>query len=243
MAKSTGIRGLPSQEEETPYLIQIFGTLDLDGVKITSWDPISKDYTRQKPNGTVERPYITIAGYHPSHFVHSELAYLGYKSGRKQGLNFYGGNGSILSGNKIHHLWFGFYSDGIGNITIQDNQIFANTRYGLDPHSGSYDLIIRNNRVFDNGHIGIICSANCTNIMIDGNTVSNNTNAGIMLSKNVQHSTIENNNITHETTGISVSESINNAVHHNNISDSINGIQVKRLSANNSIYENSIYGT
>lgn len=244
---STGIRGIQSEtqgDQTTPYLIQIFGALYLDGVNITSWDPVSNDYKRQISDGSVKRPYITFEnGADPSHIINSEIAYMGYKSVRKQGLNFYGGDGSILIGNRIHHLWFGFYSDGASNITIKNNQIYANTKYGLDPHSGTHNLLISNNRVHDNGHIGIICSADCTNIMIESNTIFNNTNAGIMVSKNVQDSTVRNNSISDENTGISVSESVKNAVYRNNISDSTNGIQVKLMSSNNSLYENSVYNT
>ena len=242
--RSTGIRGIQSEEnvnEPTPYLIQIFGSLHIQGVRVTSWDPASRNFTAQKPDGTVPRPYITVeVGASPSQIVDSEIAYLGYKSVRKQGLNFYGGDGSILTGNKIHHLWFGFFSAAVGNITLENNQVYANIRYGLDPHTGTHDMLIKNNRVHDNGHIGIICSLDCTNIIIEGNTVFNNTNAGIMVSKNVIDSVVTNNTIYDEYSGISVSESSSDKVHHNTISNNKYGIQIKLNSSDNQIHDNSI---
>jgi poly(beta-D-mannuronate) C5 epimerase len=243
--RSTGIRGIQFEDEvnqTTPYLIQSFGALSLNGVKISSWDPIANNYTNQRPDGSIQRPYISIeTGASPSLIVNSELAYLGYHGVRKQGLNFYGGDGSTLVGNQIHHLWFGFYSDSVSNITIVGNHVYSNSKYGLDPHSGTHDLLIKNNRVHNNGHIGIICSEDCTNIMIENNTVFNNTNAGIMISRNVQDSTIRNNTIRDENTGISVSESSRNTIYHNDISDTSYGIQVKIVSSNNSLHHNSMY--
>ena len=64
----------------------------LDGVKITSWNPQTNNYATQRPDGTVPRPYITIEEQaDPSHIVDSEIAYMGYDSPRKKGINFYGG--------------------------------------------------------------------------------------------------------------------------------------------------------
>ncbi len=243
--RSTGIRGIQAADDSnqiTPYLIQVFGKLYVDGVKITSWDPISNNYTGQVQDGSVPRPYISIeTGAGPCRILGSEIAYLGYNSPRKQGINFYGGDGSIIANNQIHHLWFGFYSDSVSNITIEANHVHSNSKYGLDPHSGTHDMLITNNRVNDNGHIGIICSADCTNMTIDGNIVYNNTNAGIMVSRNVRDSTVRNNNISGENTGISISESHNNLIYSNGISNTSSGIQVKLISSNNSIYDNSLY--
>lgn len=244
--RSFGVRlwANESQEhlnERIPYFIQLLGGINLESVKVTSWDPIRNNYANQKPDGTIPRPFIYIhEGADPSLITNSEIAYLGYKSPRKQGLNFYGGDNSTLKNNEIHNLFFGFYSTAVGNITLENNHVHANAKYGLDPHTGTHDMLIKNNRVHDNGHIGIICSLDCTKIIIEGNTIFNNTNAGIMVSKNVQDSVVAHNTIYDENTGVSVSESSGNKVHHNTISDSKNGIQLKRNSSNNQVHDNSI---
>ena len=33
-------------------------------------------------------------------------------------LNYYGANGSVIRGNNIHDLYFGFYSSGVGHMII-----------------------------------------------------------------------------------------------------------------------------
>jgi mannuronan 5-epimerase len=75
-----------------------------------------------------------------------------------QMVTFFGGNKNLLAGNNIHHNFRGFYSEDLGgDMNIEDNYIHSNYQYGLDPHTGTYDMIIRNNTVYDNGAIGIIC--------------------------------------------------------------------------------------
>jgi mannuronan 5-epimerase len=84
--------------------------------------------------------------------------------------------------------------------------------------------MIRNNTVHDNGSIGIICSLDCYNITIEDNTVYNNTKMGIMFSRNMTDSIARNNNVSSEDRGIVVSESSNNEVYNNTISNSESGI-------------------
>jgi len=43
-----------------PNFILISGKAGIDGVKITSWDPISNDVIRQNAGGSSPRPYILI---------------------------------------------------------------------------------------------------------------------------------------------------------------------------------------
>ena len=80
-------------------------------------------------------------------------AYLGYEAGYgagRTGLSYEAGDDSILSGNEIHNLYSGLYSRGVGGMTIEDNHIHDNIQYGLDPNTGTHDMIIRNNTVDDN---------------------------------------------------------------------------------------------
>jgi poly(beta-D-mannuronate) C5 epimerase len=60
----------------------------------------------------------------------------------------------MLKGNEIHNLYFELYTRGVGGMTIEDNHIHHNIHYGLDPHTGTHDMIIRNNTVHDNGSTG-----------------------------------------------------------------------------------------
>ena len=231
-----------SSSPENPYRIYILGNLRINSVKITSWNESSNNFA--KSDGKIPRASITILpqGTGKTNIVNSEIAYLGDGStSRGQGLSYWSGDDSVISNNTIHHMYYGFYSEGVGNITIENNHIYNDIKYGIDPHTGTHDMMIRNNTVHNNGHIGIICSLDCKNITIDGNKVFNNTNAGIMLSKNVQDSVVKNNKIDDENVGISVSESSADKVHGNFLVNNVNGIQIKANSSNNNIYDNSIH--
>ena len=247
-----------------PYHIDVHGSLKIDSVKITSWDPITNNYattsgTRHDPGAgkrdiTVPgapRPFITVEkdATGTTDITNSEIAYLGYEKGSfsgvgTAGLNYYGGDGSILRDNNIHHLYFGFYSSGVGRMVIENNQVHHNTIYGLDPHTGTHDMIIRKNVVHDNGQFGIICSLNCNNITIENNEVysngDKNTGAGIMFSRNMVNSIARNNDVHHEAAAaISISQSNNNQIYNNTISNSGDGINLKN-SSNNKIHDNTL---
>lgn len=257
-----GISG--SVASVVPNNIDVHGTLKIDSVRITSWDPLTNNYaitngTRHdrgvgKSDATISgapRPYITVEkdATGTTDITNSEIAYMGYEKGSfsgtgTAGLNYYGGDGSTLLGNNIHHLYFGFYSSGVGGMVIENNQVHHNTIYGLDPHTATHDMIIRKNVLHDNGQFSIICSLNCNNITIENNVVYNdgnkNTGAGIMFSRNMVNS-VARNNIIHDeaASGISISESHNNQISNNTISNSGSGITVKN-STNNKINDNTI---
>jgi parallel beta-helix repeat protein len=238
---------------ETAYPIQVLGSLKIDSVKVTSWNPntnnygFSNDSDRNGEDTTIgtPRPYITIeAGATGTmDITNSEIAYLGYEAGYgagRTGLRYEGGDGSIITGNNIHDLWFALYTKGTGGIVIEDNHVHNNGHYGLDPHTGTHDMIIRNNTVHDNGSTGIICSLDCYNIVIEDNKVYNNTKWGIMFSRNMSDSVARNNIVSNELRGIIVSESHNNEVYNNTISSSGSGIEVDEDSYNNVIHDNTI---
>ena len=59
--------------------IRVFGSLDVNGTKVISWDPINEKVVGQNGNGMIPRPYIVVEpGADPSSITNSELAYLGY---------------------------------------------------------------------------------------------------------------------------------------------------------------------
>src|SRR5215204_1521398 len=235
--------------------IEVLGSLKINSVKMTSWDPFSNNYAvnegKRNLRGTeyeVElgspRPFISVEGEATgtTDITNSEIAYLGYEGGvgggPVVGLTYFGGDGSIISNNNIHHLYFAFYSNGVGHITIENNHIHDSGHYGLDPHTGTHDMIIRNNTVEDNGSIGIICSLDCYNITIENNKVSNNTKIGIMFSRNMYDSIARNNIVSNEEQGIVISESHNNEINNNKVSESGRGIDLDKESTENVIYAN-----
>lgn len=240
-------------DEETAYPIFVSGGLEIDSVRISSWNPDTNNYTSSLDshrNGEdvhigTPRPYIVVNNdaTGTTNITKSELSYLGYESGYgggRTGLRYQGGDGSLVKGNNIHDLYFGFYSKGVGGIKIEDNHVHDSIHYGLDPHTGTHDMIIRNNTVHDNGSIGIICSLDCYNITIENNVIYNNTKMGIMFSRNMTNSIARNNSVSNEDRGIVISESSENEIYNNRVSDSGSGIDLDEDSFNNNIHNNII---
>ena len=236
--------------------IDVSGSLKIDSVKITSWDPNTNSYgttngSRQTIqdklilNKGIQRPFIKVEfqATGTTDITNSEIAYLGYEGGTApgaSGLSYYGGDNSIIKNNRIHDLYFGFYSKGVGGLDIENNLIYNNEIYGLDPHTGTHDMIIRNNIIFNNGGFGIICSLDCYNISIAKNNVHNNFH-GIMLSRNMTNSIVTGNQISDENkTGIFISDSYNNQVTKNTISNSAAAIYINVKSSGNQVTKNTI---
>ncbi|HET7283577.1 MAG TPA: right-handed parallel beta-helix repeat-containing protein [Nitrososphaeraceae archaeon] len=239
------------------YKVDVHGSLKVDSVKITSWDPETNYYAvtngTRIPNGSggyevhvgASRPFIRIEkdATGTTDITNSEIAYLGYEGGvgvAVTGLYYLGGDGSVLRHNNLHDLYFGFYSRGVGGMIIENNHIYNNSRYGLDPHTGTHDMIIRSNVVNDNGWIGIICSLDCHNITIENNEVYNNKESGIMFSRNMYNSIARNNYVHNEGIAIFVSQSHNNEIYNNTVSDSSNAIYLNDSSSNNIIHHNTV---
>jgi len=238
-----------------PNAINVDGSLNIDSVKITSWDPQKNDYVHFSEATKYDelqymkelRPYIKVnsGATGPTTIQNSELAYLGYSCNGCGGVSFNGGDYSVLKNNDIHHIYKGFYSKGMGYMLIEGNRVHNNHKYGIDPHSGTHDMLIINNIVYDNFNAGIICSADCYNILIEGNKVYNNGHGdnmrGIAVSRNVFDSIIKNNIIYNEDKCISIGRnSFNNHIYENTMSTCIYGVYITKDSFENKIHDNHI---
>jgi mannuronan 5-epimerase len=242
---------------DNPNGIHVHGSLKIDSVKITSWDPQKnnviefdfgkrpgEEHTKSDYDTAEPRAFIRVSkdATGTTNITNSELAYLGYSCSRCSGLSYYGGDGSVIKDNNIHHLLKGFYSKNTGYLTIDANKFHDNYLYGIDPHTGSHDLVIRDNLVYKNNASAIICSKHCYSILIEGNEVYNNTgNArGIAFSINTTKSVASNNYIHDQSGGISFNRgSDHNAVYNNTILNCKTGVNLANT-GNNSIYDNKI---
>ena len=232
-------RGAGSAKIAPAYIIDVHGSLKIDSAKITSWDPTTNYYaiTNGSRTGDIThpgapRPSIVVENNATgtTDITNSEIAYLGYEQGKHKGGSglsyYYGGDGSIIRNNDIHHVYFGLYTFGVGHMIIENNIIRNSGHYGLDPHTGTHDMIIRNNKVYDNNGSGIICSLNCYNILIENNKVHDNAENGIDFSRNMYNSIARNNIIYNEPAGVFVSRSHSNQISNNTVSTSGNGIYI-----------------
>ena len=261
-----------ADEKSLSYGIHVKGSLKIDSVKVSSWNPFTNNFAMS--NGSRERgsdltkqcghscsievkdtlthhgaprPFIMIEpkATGTTNITNSYIGYLGYEAGwgkKAEGLHYNAGDGSIVRNNNIDHLYFGFYSVGVGNMLIENNIIHDSGHYGIDPHTGTHDMIIRNNTVYNNNGTAIICSLNCYNIVYSFNKVSNNNGAGISFSRNTTGSVARDNFITNQETPIELSASDNNQVYNNiiiNVKDT-SGITLKAGSSESKIFSNTI---
>jgi parallel beta-helix repeat protein len=179
-----------------------------------------------------------------TNITNSYIGYLGYEAGwgkKAEGIHYNGGDGSVVRNNNIDHVYFGFYSVGVGNMLVADNVIHDSGHYGIDPHTGTHDMIIRNNTVYNNNGTAIICSLDCYNIVFEGNKIHDNNGAGISFSRNTNNSVARNNIIDHQLVPIELTSSHNDEIYNNVITNTDTpAISVKANSTNNKIFYNTI---
>jgi mannuronan 5-epimerase len=240
-----------ADEKTLAYGIHVHGSLKIDSVKVTSWDPLTNHYalshgSRESSGSATEacgyhcsvaqkdllthhgspRPYLRVEAdaNGTTNITNSYIGYLGYEGGwgaKTSGLHYNAGDGSVLKNNDIDNLYFGFYSVGIGHIVIENNTIHNSGHYGIDPHTGTHDMIIGHNTVYKNNGTAIICSVDCYNIMFENNHVYDNNGAGISFSRNTTQSVAKNNYIHNQTNPLEIANSHKNDVYNNLISGNV----------------------
>ena len=244
--------------KNNPNGIHVRGSLTIDSVKITSWDPEKNDvigfaygkrpgeeHTKSDYDTAEPRAFIRVSkeATGTTNITNSELGYLGYSCSRCSGLSYYGGEGSVIQGNDIHHLLKGYYSKSMGSMLIADNKFHDNYLYGIDPHTGSHDMSILRNTVYNNNASGIICSKHCYNLLIEGNRVYNNTGVGrgIAFSINTTNSVARDNHVSDQIRCISFNRNSNfNEIYNNTVSNCVNGFYLSNTTSNN-IHDNMVH--
>jgi parallel beta-helix repeat protein len=253
------------------YGIHVVGSLKIDSVRLTSWNPQTNYYAISTGSRESSGPATAACGstcpieikdkltHHgaprgyirieyrstgTTNITNSYIGYIGYEAGwgkMTPGLQYNAGHGSVIRNNEFDHLYFGFYSVNVGYMTIENNIIHDSGHYGIDPHTGTHDMLIRNNTVYNNNGTAIICSLNCYNITFENNNVYNNHGAGITFSRNTTNSVARNNYVHNQLFPIEISSSYNNAVYNNTISNTnTTGIYVIGDASGNKIYNNTI---
>ena len=113
--------------------------------------------------------------------LNSTLTHLGYSIGGLSDTRFayaavgyYHSSNFTIANSTIAFNYYGFYSEGSKNFKIINNDVYGQTKYGLDPHSVSNNMFIASNHIHDNGNQGIICSMQCKNVTITNNVVDHN---------------------------------------------------------------------
>ena len=256
---------MTSSEDGLQYLkiagangIIVNGRIEISGIIITSWDTETDSPVSQTDTGSVPRAFINLRISEGGFIEDSEVAYLGYAAPPRRGIDLGESTDGpshdfAIRNSRIHDNWMGFYSAGAYNITIDGNEFFSNIKYAIDPHTGTHNMTVSNNKVYNNKDIAVICSLDCYDIIFEGNEVYNNAGSGLMFSRATHDSTIRNNLIYNQYGSaypISISESQNNEIYGNDISNSTTGISVHNplqldedgMSSGNRIYNNTFDG-
>ena len=227
--------------------ITVLGAIQIDDIKLTSWDPAHSKVIGQDETGSIERAFLLLSESEGGHIFNSELGYLGYNATGYRGIDLIEDSHDFaIINSTFHNMWYAFYSTAAYNITIDSSEYHDNLQYAIDPHTGTHNMGITNNTVHGNP-VGLVCSLDCHDILFEGNTIYNNTGAGIFFSRNTYDSIARNNTIYDQPIGIAFSESPNNQVYGNNIYSVGRGIvfnnpefQDDGSTINNRIYENTI---
>ena len=234
-----------------------WGHIDIRSTRVMSWDEAA---------GTVDMEYADFgraylqarsfqgggSRYESIMDIHdSDIGYLGHLDSEAYGLswkalgpledleslNVYG----QVSGNIIHHNYFGAYTYGARDMLFTENKIHSNVVYGLDPHDDSDFVQITNNAVYGNGRHGIICSKRCNGIAVSGNRVYSNGGHGIMLHRQVDDSLVEDNEVYDNVmSGIILFDSDRNVVRNNRLRRNGDGIKLSVGASDNVVENNTV---
>jgi len=236
-----------SNKDNNPVVIITNGKTNIINSSVMSWDPDNK---RPDPNPYHPRSFLVAKNGGQMNIIGSNISYLGFSLAGTHtllsslaGLAYYNTSQFTIANSTLDNNLYGFYSDESSKFKINNNEIYANIKYGLDPHSGSADFIIDSNHIFANGGQGIICSFMCKNITVTNNVVEYNIE-GIGLHW-LTNSSIVKNNIIKYNKGYGIyikTNSYNNMIINNTILGNGNGIGLLDNSNENTIKSNILRG-
>ena len=230
---------------KAPLFIEIQGKGVLRNSRVTSWDPVTRS---PSPDPYHPRPYLMVTYGGKMDILNSTLTHLGYSRGgisdtryARAAVEYYNTNNFVIANSTIGLNYYGFYSENASNFKIIGNNLFGQTGYGLDPHTGSRSFVVDSNHIHDNGNQGIICSIECKNVTITHNLVDHKVE-GIGLHWLTNSSIVRDNVVEYnQKYGIFIQKhGFNNIVENNTVIDNMEGIGLLEGSERNSITHNII---
>lgn len=240
------------------------GTINIDGVKIYSWDRSGPGFDEDETNG---RAYILARDASTLNIRNADIGYLGSKDGESYGLSWRDSgevNGEFLTrvtgeliNSKIHHNYYGIYTYQAQNMTFRGNEFYENIRYGFDPHDYSHHILVENNVAHHNGAHGFIISRGCNNFIFRNNVSYANADPGSNLAHgfmldpggaNIDKPQVSSsfnlleNNVAYDNEGygIRILGSSDNTLRANNFHHNQMGISIDKNSNRNRFEENLI---
>jgi parallel beta-helix repeat protein len=248
------------------------GAILIDGVRITSWNPIANTYDTDIANG---RSYVLAKYDARMDIKNADLSYLGSADGESYGVAWRDINdseapavlrtrvtGEVLN-STFSYNYYGIYTFQASNMVFRNNTFHHNIGYGFDPHDYSHHFVVEDNEAYANGNHGFIISRGCNNFVFRGNkshdnrytvTTEDRKAHGFMLdpgSPNSQfpqvasHDNLFENNSAwnNDGYGLRIVGSINNTVQNNSFANNLQGITLEQGSTGNKLLGNTISGS
>ena len=122
-----------STNSPNPFHISVLGNMNIENLKLSSWDSATQNYTTS--DGSSPRPYIVILPGATGKTIirNSDISFLGYNFPSRQGLSFFGGQ-AILENNTIHDQYCGI-SYSTKEFVNKNNSLY-NNNYDINEEPG-----------------------------------------------------------------------------------------------------------
>ncbi len=251
------------------YIRTYNGEINIEKIKIFSWDDQVNDYDRDPDNG---RAYLLAKYDAVMNIRDAEIGYLGSSDGESYGLTWRDVNDSSepdllrsrvtgeVVNSLIHHNYYGIYTFQASDMLFRNNKFYENVRYGFDPHDFSHDFLVEGNAAYNNGAHGFILSRGCNNFTLRNNQSYQNFDPsesslahGFMLDPGSPNSSdpqapsyanlFENNEAYgNEGYGLRIFGSNNNEIRENYFHDNEMGVSIEDGSAENLVVQNRLNG-
>jgi poly(beta-D-mannuronate) C5 epimerase len=216
------------------------GELSFDRVYVHASDP----FTPQALGTATEvdrRPFVLAVAHAYMTIKDSTFRYLGRDWNASYGVSWSKGATGSATGSLFEHDFIGVYANASVGLRVANCKFYRNSLYGVDPHSGSTDLIIEYNVSDFNGRHGIIFSDHVTNSVVQGNSVRGNGLNGIMMDEASSGNVIAHNTVVgNRSDGIVLADSDDNSVAHNVVSGNRIGISARGSTQGASVAHNTV---
>ena len=215
------------------------GRLTLNGVHVTSDAP-------QHPAAHLQyRPAVVASNKGAMDIVNSTFTNLGWDWNAAYGVSWVNGATGMAIGSTFAEGFIGVYTSSVTGIQFINDRFVHNDLYGLDPHTGSNNLLVDGAVAEHNAAHGIIFSQDVTASTVTNSTSRYNGENGIMMDLRSSGNTLSHNISEHNRgDGIVLAESPGTVVAGNTIRDNRVGIRMSPVGSvtlgGNRITENTL---
>jgi poly(beta-D-mannuronate) C5 epimerase len=224
------------------FLAATRGHLVLSGVYVRASDA-AVPTTKAAPDTVAGRPFL-LASEHSSMVIrHCVFRYLGRDWNSSYGISWSKGSTGSITDSTVEHDFIGVYSNDSHGLRVEHDVLSRNSLYGVDPHSGSSNLLIEYNTADFNGRHGIIFSNRVTTSVVRHNVARWNGLNGIMMDEASAHNLITQNTVLNNgSDGIVLANSDDNTVRANTVRRNQVGINVRGSTQGSRISSNTVTG-